>query len=199
MTGFSAPTTHKSGKETALTVGSNDEKTTIPTLLYSRSSFAGNFITVKSHVVQIASEQQVDIECVHFPDIALVVSQLGDSVVMTRQFRYPPWIWVLEAPAGRIEHGEAAVTTAIRELREETGYLCESMEKIGELRTSPHLSNDTTHVFLGTGLRPDVTEREVGEIMSVAHVPAIQLRQYVKQGLLVDAKTIAAFVLAGLI
>lgn len=182
-----------------MTVGSNNEKATTPTLIYSRSNFAGNFITVKSHVVQIGPEQRIDIECVHFPDIALVVSRLGDVMVMTRQFRYPPWIWVLEAPAGRIEDGEAAVTTAIRELREETGYLCESMEKIGELRTSPHLSNETTHVFLGTGLRPNATEREVGEIMSVVHVPAIHLRRYVKQGLLVDAKTIAAFALAGLI
>jgi len=178
--------------------GQNDEMLT-PDLIESRLSFTGDVVTVESKVVQVASDKRANIECVNFPDIALVIGQWGDAVVMTRQFRYPPWLWLLEAPAGRIEAGETAMTTAIREFREETGYLCESMEKIGELRISPHLSNETTFVFAAGDLRSGTAMHESGEIIAVVHVAVADLRRYVKQGLLVDTKTIAALVLAELL
>lgn len=118
---------------------------------------------------------------------------------MIRQFRYAPRTWLLEAPAVRVEAGETAVSAAIRELREETGYHCASVEKLGEIRISPHLSDETTHVYLATGLRADVPEHDLGELIGVENVPTADLRRYVEQGLLIDAKTIATFVLAGLL
>jgi ADP-ribose pyrophosphatase len=170
-----------------------------PTVIRSGTSFAGTRVTVESQVVEVAPESQLDIEYVRFSDIAVVVALLDDAVVMTRQYRYAAGTWLLEAPAGLVEPGEVAATAAIRELREETGYRCASLEELGELRVSPHLSNEITHVFLADGLRPGPTDLEPGEFMSVVRVAVADLRGYVARGLLVDAKTIAALVLAGVL
>lgn len=181
-----------------MTTRENDELST-PNLIESRRSFTGDAVSVESKVVQVASNKMVKVDCINFSNIALVIGLLGESVIMTRQFRYPPWLWLIEAPAGRIEPNETATETAIREFREETGYSCESIEEIGQLRASPHLSNETTFVFTASGLRRGPTMHEAGEIMTISHIAVVDLRRYIKQGLLVDAKTIAALVLAGLL
>ncbi|MEV0777477.1 glycosyltransferase [Streptomyces sp. NPDC050433] len=56
--------------------------------------------------------------------VALPVTRQGD-VVLVRQYRYAARQWQLELPQGGLEPGESASEAALRELREETGFLGE--------------------------------------------------------------------------
>lgn len=78
------------------------------------------------------------------------LSSLGDEIVCVRQFRPAIDAYTLELPAGLIDDGEDPVMAAIRELREETGYvgtvdLVKGDDKVVILPTflSPGLSNES--------------------------------------------------------
>jgi ADP-ribose pyrophosphatase len=59
----------------------------------------------------------------------------GPEIVLQKQYRPPLDKIVIELPAGLIDAGETAEQAAIRELKEETGYVAEAIE------TSPIMFN----------------------------------------------------------
>ncbi len=61
----------------------------------------------------------------------------GPEIVLQKQYRPPIGKTVIELPAGLIDEGETAEQAAIRELKEETGYVAEVLE------TSPIMFNGT--------------------------------------------------------
>ncbi|MET9357465.1 NUDIX hydrolase [Streptomyces sp. NPDC006617] len=159
----------------------------------------GDWIRVESRTIQLTDDERMVAHVVRFPAIALVLALDGDRLVLIRQFRYPPQCWLVEAPAGRVEAHEPPERTAARELREETGYEAGKLELIGRLRISPHLSDETTHVYLGTDLTPGEPHPDKGELIQPFPVPRNQLRSMVDRQQIVDAKTIAALSLSHLI
>ena len=172
-----------------------------PTYVTVRKQQFGEWIGVESRAVTLPGRagDVINIHVVRFPDIALVVPILDNGVLLLRQFRYPTHSWVVELPAGRVESDEDPEVTARRELSEETGYVSNSMEKIGELRISPHLSNEITHVFVARDLTPGTSHPEKGELVTSRVVSTGGLRAEVNSGRLCDAKSISALVLAGLL
>ena len=47
----------------------------------------------------------------------------GPEVILQKQYRPPIDKVVIEVPAGLVDEGETAETAAVRELKEETGYV----------------------------------------------------------------------------
>jgi ADP-ribose pyrophosphatase len=77
-----------------------------------------------------------------------------DEVVLIEQFRIGalergPDAWLLEVVAGRIERGETPEGVAARECQEETGCTVQQLLPIGQFFTSPHRSNEVTHLYCG--------------------------------------------------
>jgi 8-oxo-dGTP pyrophosphatase MutT (NUDIX family) len=62
----------------------------------------------------------------------------GPEIVLQKQYRPPLDKIVIELPAGLIDEGETAEQAAVRELKEETGYVAEVLE------TSPVMFNGTS-------------------------------------------------------
>ncbi|KAK4135840.1 hypothetical protein BT67DRAFT_419059 [Trichocladium antarcticum] len=77
--------------------------------------------------------------------VAILEKETGPEIVLQKQYRPPLDKIVIELPAGLIDAGETAEQAAIRELREETGYVAEVLE------TSPIMFNDPG--FCNTNLR----------------------------------------------
>ncbi|KAK4156779.1 NUDIX hydrolase domain-like protein [Chaetomidium leptoderma] len=77
--------------------------------------------------------------------VAILEKKTGPEIVLQKQYRPPVDKIVIELPAGLIDEGEAAQQAAIRELKEETGYVAEVLE------TSPIMFNDPG--FCNTNLR----------------------------------------------
>ncbi len=118
----------------------------------------------------------------------------GSRVVLVRQYKHGIGQELLELPAGAIDPGEKPIDTAVRELREETGYTASSMEFLRSFIVDPTNSDTVAHLFLARDARHtshqnlDVTEQietslvEVnallklvrdGTIDSVSHVASI--------------------------
>ena len=57
--------------------------------------------------------------------VAVLRTPKGPEILLQKQFRPPAGNVMIEVPAGLVDDGESAETAALRELREETGYLAE--------------------------------------------------------------------------
>lgn len=55
--------------------------------------------------------------------VAILQKQSGPELLLQKQFRPPINKVVIEVPAGLVDEGESPEESAIRELREETGYI----------------------------------------------------------------------------
>ena len=74
------------------------------------------------------------------------VTRPGDKLIIIRQFRPPTGRLVYEFPAGLINPDEDPVETAIRELKEETGYTGTVDYCSPKVFTSPGLSSEFVHL-----------------------------------------------------
>uniref|UniRef100_A0A7S0IYY5 Nudix hydrolase domain-containing protein n=1 Tax=Calcidiscus leptoporus TaxID=127549 RepID=A0A7S0IYY5_9EUKA len=68
--------------------------------------------------------------------------------ILVRQFRPPVEKTTLELPAGLIDPGESAEEAALRELREETGFVGSARSCTGPLALSPGLTNESVQIVV---------------------------------------------------
>lgn len=112
---------------------------------------------------------------------AAVILALTDDggLVLVEQHRVPLAGRTIELPAGLIGDetaGEAAVSSAARELHEETGFTAAHWEPLGDFATSPGMSRETFTLFRATGLtRTGPGGGVAGEDITVHVVPLAAL------------------------
>ncbi|PIR00680.1 MAG: hypothetical protein COV66_05265 [Nitrospinae bacterium CG11_big_fil_rev_8_21_14_0_20_45_15] len=54
-----------------------------------------------------------------------ILPEIGGKIAMIQVYRHPVGEWLWEIPRGFVDEGEKNETSVIRELEEETGFLCE--------------------------------------------------------------------------
>lgn len=73
--------------------------------------------------------------------VAILEKANGPEILLQKQFRAPIDKVCIEVPAGLVDEGETAKEAAVRELKEETGYVGEVLE--GDLGMTPVMFNGT--------------------------------------------------------
>lgn len=129
---------------------------------------------------------------------AITLLPIDDSgnVYFVEQFRIASRRELLELPAGKIEKGELSLTAAERELREETGMAAREIKAIGEFYMSPGYANEYMYCYLATGLYPAPLAPDDDEFIKVQKIPLTEVKQLIKDGKIIDSKTLSAFALA---
>jgi ADP-ribose pyrophosphatase len=118
------------------------------------------------------------------------------NLLFVRQYRHAAGLDLLELPAGTLEVGEAPEACARREVREETGMAAGALEHLGQFYLAPGYSTENMHVYLATDLRPDPLQPDADEFLSVEKLSLEKALEMAHSGLLPDAKTLAALLLA---
>ena len=94
--------------------------------------FDGKIITVKKDRAELENGEVVTRELVVHPGGVCIVPVTEEGeILMVKQFRYPFQEALTELPAGKLEFGEDHREAGLRELREETGMVCEKFEYLG--------------------------------------------------------------------
>ena len=106
------------------------------------------------------------------------------NLVMVKQYRHGTDTLELEIPGGVMDVNDAnPVETAIRELREETGYEGQNARIIGQVAANPAIMNNTCFTILIEQCREThPVEWDSGEDMTTKTHPVARIPELVAQG-----------------
>lgn len=127
--------------------------------------------------------------------VAIVARTADGKIILTEQFRRPVDARVIDFAAGLVgdEGNDDEEETARRELEEETGYRCQSMQRVAGGPTSPGITSEMVTFFLATGLERRGAGGGVGNEKIVVHeVPQGGVVEWLHEregeGVLIDNK-----------
>jgi ADP-ribose pyrophosphatase len=129
---------------------------------------------------------------------AVVVVAMTDEgrVILTEQTRPPVGKAVIDFPAGLVgdeDEGMDAEATAKKELEEETGYVCRSVELLARGPSSPGITSEIVSFYRAVGVRRKGEGGGVGGESIVVHAILLEevrkwLGKQEKGGKLLDLK-----------
>lgn len=168
------------------------------THLNSKRVYTGRIVSLDVDTVRYPNGAVGDLEMLRHPGASAVLPFLDDPrtedprILLIRQYRHATGDYLWEIPAGRRDGDETPETTAVRELREETGYGCGTLRKLTWIWTTPGFTDEVIHLFMATGLTPGATSHEDDEVLDVHVVHWSRAREMIRAGEIVDAKTLVA-------
>lgn len=130
------------------------------------------------------------------PDYVSVVAETPNGdIVLVRQFRPAVEAVTLELPAGLVDAGDTAEATAVRELREETGFVADRVVLVGCLRPDTGRLGNRLWVYFAAGVIRDATAAPEDGMEVVVQSKA-QLARALADGVFDHALHVAALLLA---
>lgn len=165
--------------------------------LGTREIYRGRTFNVDVDKVRLPGGAEAELELVHHRGAAAVVPVLDDgTVLLVRQYRYATGGWLLEIPAGKLDHGELPETCAGRETEEEVGYRPSKLEPLGWIWSSPGFADEKIWLFLATGLQEAKQELEHDEVLHIERMPFAEAVEKAARGEIHDAKSAVALLRA---
>ncbi|WP_234496632.1 NUDIX hydrolase [Vibrio maritimus] len=157
-------------------------------------------ISLIEEEVTLPNDQSVTHTTIKHPGAAVILP-INDNgeILLLNQFRPSLKKWLLELPAGTMEPNEDPTQCASRELIEETGFAAGEMISLGQVTPLAGFCDEIQHLFIAKSLSPSdeysCDDDEVIEVVTMSHT---QLQQYIIDGKITDAKTIACLSKAAL-
>jgi ADP-ribose pyrophosphatase len=159
--------------------------------------YQGRIIQLGIESITMPNGVSVELEIVRHPGGAAIVAlDSSDRVCLLRQYRHAAGGWIWELPAGKLEPGEPAETTAARELIEEAGLQASRWDLLGRLIATPGFCDEIIHLFLAQDLTEVTSQPEVHELFEIHRIPIETAIQQVYDGTIYDAKTMLGLTLA---
>jgi 8-oxo-dGTP pyrophosphatase MutT (NUDIX family) len=158
----------------------------------TREIFRGRVVRLCLEEVDLPNGSRAELEIVHHPGGAAAVAIDAEGrVCLLRQYRHAAGGWIWELPAGKLEPGEPAQTTAVRELEEEAGRRAAHWESLGRMLSSPGILDEIIYLYLARDLSETPLNHEQHESIEVHWVALAQALRMALSGEILDAKTIA--------
>lgn len=125
---------------------------------------------------------------------AMIAVREDGKLLMVRQWRNAINKYTLEIPAGGLNSvDEPTKEAAIRELKEETGYIAENVQFLLRIHTTVAFCNEGIDIYLATGLKSHESQHlDEDEFVDVRAYSLEELVQMIYDGKIEDAKTICA-------
>lgn len=139
-----------------------------------------------------------ELDVIVHPGAVVIVPFISPrEVLLLRQYRPSLEKYLWEFPAGTMNKGESPLVSAKRELQEETGYKAGRIRQIGRIYPVPGYSTERMVIYKAQDLKPRFLAGDPDEVIEVRTFTTARVREMVKKGQIIDAKTICALVFAG--
>ena len=158
--------------------------------LSSDTVYEGEVFTVTRDRVELENGACAFREVVHHRGGACVaaLTEKGE-VLIVRQFRYPYKEELLELPAGKLEAGEAPLSAAKRELREEAGVTADHYIDLGRYYPTCGYCGEVIYLYGAKGLHFTDAAPDEDEFLTLGAMPLEELCENCLSGEVPDGKT----------
>lgn len=170
----------------------------VPKVLSEEILYEGKFKGIREKV-QYPSGITATYETILHPGavVVLPVTENGE-LILIRQYRHSIKKEILEFPAGGLEKGENVELCAIRELEEEIHFTAAELIPLGVLYPTPGFCDEIQYLFLARKLTPGFREGDPDEFISPVFLNVSAVEEKIKNGEIMDGKTLAIFLRARL-
>lgn len=166
-------------------------------LIRSETLLEGRAFKIRRDFLKTPDGRETKLEIIeHGGSVVIVPIDEEGNVLFVRQYRHATGQDLLELPAGTRNGEEPYEHCAAREVREETGMAAQHLNKVGEFYLAPGYSSEFMAVFLATGLTGDPLQADEDEFLQLEKVPVNKVTAMFEDGEILDAKSIAAWLLA---
>lgn len=148
------------------------------------------FLTLNEFEVKLNNDEIVNREVIEKKDtVAIVALNDNNEIFFTRQ----PRVAIkkdesIELPAGLVEPGEDPEIAARRELEEETGCICDSMELLQKFVADPGCCNNVSYLYLARGaIQVKELNLDDDEFLECFTIPMERAFEMIDNGELIDA------------
>lgn len=153
--------------------------------------YEGKILNLRIDTVELPDKKYSKREIVeHSGGVAVIALTEDKKIILVRQYRKAADRVLLELPAGLLEVNEEPKETALRELKEETGYTTENIEYLLEFYTSPGFSTEKVYLFYSEKAFPGEQDLDSGEFIKVESYGIEEVEKMITRGEIMDAKTI---------
>jgi ADP-ribose pyrophosphatase len=135
---------------------------------------------------------EIDLAVIRHPGAAAIVA-LDESgqIAMLHQYRHAVGGYLWEIPAGCRNAGETPLQCANRELAEEAGLSARRWDRLGTIVTIPSFCDERIDLYLARDLGAATGTPDLDEVIRVQKMPFADAMKMVRNGEIIDAKTIA--------
>ena len=111
-----------------------------------------------------------------------VIIETPEGFVVLKEYRYPIKSWSYEFTSGIIDEGEQAEDAAIREVKEETGFIVDEIKSLGEFYPSFGATDEVIHLFYAKCNSKEKTNREDTEFITYEIMKKDEVEQLIISG-----------------
>jgi ADP-ribose pyrophosphatase len=169
-----------------------------PIVVSSTQIHDGRIVKLSVEDVRLPNGNTVKLEVIRHPGAAAVVPVDDEgNVVLVRQYRHATRSWLLEIPAGKLDHpGESPEECALREVEEETGYRAGCLRPLGWIWTTPGFTDEKIWLYRASELTPTRPNLQPDEALTVEKLPLAEAVRRAATGEIVDGKSVCALLRA---
>jgi len=119
-----------------------------------------------------------------------------EEIVFVKQYRFGIGDFTLELPGGLVEQDENPMDSAIREIKEETGYGSDQIYYLGKIASNPVFMDCWVHHFLAkNATKKFEPQQDLGEDIETILIPKEKVLHMLKKGEFIHPHTISALAL----
>ena len=169
-----------------------------PARIDSEAVYDGRIVRLSVDTVRFPDGSEGQLEMIRHSGASAVLPFIGGvhdpdpDVLLVHQYRYASDGYLYEVPAGRPASPEESwEECAHRELEEETGMRAGSLTPLTAIYTAPGFTDEVIRLFVATDLEPGEHSRDPDEFIEVVRVAFTEALEMIRDGRIVDAKSIA--------
>lgn len=147
---------------------------------------------IRPVVIKVRGKEFIRDVVDHPGSVCVLALTTADRIVFVRQVRPGPGRPSLELPGGRIRSDEAPEDAARREMEAETGLKPLSLRLICTFHPAPGYSSEEAYCFVSDHMEPGQMQFDESEDMQVEFLAYFEAMEAVRNGEIVDARSIIA-------
>lgn len=155
--------------------------------------YKGAIFTLTQKQVKV-NGMQVQRDIIHHPGGVGILLIHENKLLLVQQMRPAINQKTIEIPAGKLEYGEDPYEAGMRELNEETGFTAKDLKLIVSMVSTPGFCDEKIWIYeaIDSSIAKVKLDCDPDEDIETLWIDLDTAQQWIKDGKIIDAKTILA-------